>query len=782
MNTISIHTLGYPRIGEKRELKKATEAYWQGKLSAQELLQTASNIRTHNWKKQLSAGLDLIPTGDFSLYDQVLDTTALFGNVPPRFRWQGDTVDLDTTFAIARGLRNAPTTSGEDEKDCQTQKISTFASEMTKWFDTNYHYIVPEFHSGTTFRIATDKPLSEFLEARQLGIPAKPVLIGPVTYLTLGKVHDSRDPHFDRFTLFDRLLPCYIELLKRLAQAGANWVQIDEPILCLDLTDTQRQLLQHAFQAYSAQVPQLSILLATYFGPLRDNLPLATSLPCAALHIDAVRAPEEVSTVAAQLPPERILSLGIIDGRNIWKNDYSRSLEIIRSVQAARPHSPLWLAPSCSLLHCPITLANENNINAEIRRWLAFADEKLTELRHLRDLATGRADKEILAQNQADIQSRRTSPRIHNPAVRQRLESLTDDMFQRRSPFPERQRIQHEKLHLPLFPTTTIGSFPQTPEVRSARARWKRGELSDAEYDAFIKEQIRLCVQFQEDIGIDMPVHGEYERNDMVEYFGEQLQGFVFTENGWVQSYGSRYVKPPIIYGDVSRPHPMTTSWSQYAQSLTKKPMKGMLTGPVTILQWSFVRDDQPRDATAFQIALAIRDEVLDLEKIGIAAIQIDEPAFREGLPLRKSDWPHYLRWAVRAFRLASTAVRDDTQIHTHMCYSEFNDIIESIADLDADVITIETSRSNMELLDAFVKFRYPAEIGPGVYDIHSPRVPRVEEMQHLMQKALQVLPARNLWINPDCGLKTRRWEEVKPSLKNMVEVARSLRESLARQ
>jgi len=780
MSAICIHNLGYPRIGERRELKKATEAYWQGKLSAEELQQTAAAIRAHNWKKQHSAGLDLVPTGDFSFYDQVLDTTALFGNVPPRFGWQGSTVDLDTLFAIARGIRSTTSCTSNGHSDCPHHHNTTFASEMTKWFDTNYHYIVPEFHSATTFHVANDKPIQEFLEARQLGIPAKPVLIGPVTYLTLGKVHDPHNPDFDRFTLFDRLLPCYIHVLQKLAEAGATWVQIDEPILALDLSDTQRQLLRHAFEQYAQQVPQISILLATYFGPLRDNLTLATSLLCAGLHIDAVRAPEEVSAVAEQLPPHRVLSLGIVDGRNIWKNDYSRSLEIIRKVQAIRPDSPLWLAPSCSLLHCPITLANEKQIEPEIRRWLAFADEKLIELRHLRELATGRADFSVLAQNHADIQSRRASPRIHNPAVRKRLESLTEEMFQRRSPFSERQRLQHEKLRLPLFPTTTIGSFPQTPEVRSARARWKRGELSDEQYHAFIKEQIRQCVQFQEDIGIDVPVHGEYERNDMVEYFGEQLEGFLFTENGWVQSYGSRYVKPPIIFGDVSRPHPMTTSWSQYAQSLTRKPMKGMLTGPVTILQWSFVRDDQPRDVTAFQIALAIRDEVLDLEQIGIAAIQIDEPAFREGLPLRRSDWPHYLSWAVRAFRLASSGVRDDTQIHTHMCYSEFNDIIEAIAELDADVITIETSRSNMELLEAFVKFKYPAEIGPGVYDIHSPRVPQVEEMLRLMRKATEVLPVQNLWVNPDCGLKTRRWEEVKPSLRNMVEAAQILRKQFS--
>lgn len=778
MANILTHNLGYPRIGEQRELKKATEAFWQGKLSLEELERVGERIRRQSWLKQRDAGIDLIPCGDFSFYDHVLDTTCMVGNVPPRFQWQREEADLEARFLIARGQRggmNSPA-GGEEEKDCQTSKISTFASEMTKWFDTNYHYIVPEFSPKTEFRLASSQVIKQFNEARALGLKAKPVLLGPVTYLTLGKVHDSAYQNFNRFDLINRLLPVYTEVLRRLKQWGAEWVQIDEPILCLDLTDQQRTLLRQSCQTLANAAPGLRILLATYFGELRDNLELACELPCDALHLDAVRGASEVEAVARQLPAERFLSLGLVDGRNVWINDLAASLKTIEKVRSLRPASDLWLAPSCSLLHSPVTLTNEPGLDPQLKNWLAFADEKLAEVSTLRDLALGRGDRARLERNQVDLLSRRTSPRIHNPAVRARLEAIRPEDLRRASPFIERQRKQREKLRLPAFPTTTIGSFPQTPEVRAARAKWKKGQMSDQEYEAFIKDQIRQCVEFQEEIGIDMPVHGEFERNDMVEHFGEQLEGFAFTANGWVQSYGTRYVKPPIIFGDVSRPRPMTTAWSEYAQTLTRKPMKGMLTGPVTILQWSFVRDDQPREVTARQIALAIRDEVADLERIGIAAIQIDEPAFREGLPLRRSDWNDYLRWAVEAFRLSAAVARDDTQIHTHMCYSEFNDIIRSIADLDADVITIETSRSNMELLEAFVDFKYPAEIGPGVYDIHSPRIPRVEEMENLMAKAVAVLPPENLWVNPDCGLKTRRWEEVKPSLKNMVLTAQTLR------
>jgi 5-methyltetrahydropteroyltriglutamate--homocysteine methyltransferase len=498
------------------------------------------------------------------------------------------------------------------------------------------------------------------------------------------------------------------------------------------------------------------------------------------VHVDAVRGAAELDTLLSSFPADKQLSLGVVDGRNIWKNDYAASLEKLRRAQAAIGPDRLWVAPSSSLQHSPITLANEPNLDAELKSWLAFADQKLNEIAELRSILAGAADPRTLEENEAAQAARRSSRRIHNPAVKSRMQAVQPSDFERVSGFAERQLLQRKKLNLPLFPTTTIGSFPQTSEVRSARARWKRGDLTEAEYNSFIKDEIKRCVEFQESIGIDMVVHGEFERNDMVEYFGEQLEGYTFTTNGWVQSYGSRYVKPPIIFGDVSRPEAMTTFWSDYAQSITDRPMKGMLTGPITMLQWSFVRDDQPRSETATQIALAIRDEVLDLEGIGLAAIQIDEPALREGLPLRRSDWAAYLEWAVKAFRLCASGVRDDTQVHTHMCYAEFNDIIQAIADLDADVITIETSRSKMELLDAFVHFKYPNEIGPGVYDIHSPRIPAMQDMEDLVRKAESVIPARNIWVNPDCGLKTRGWDEVKPALANMVDCANKLRQEMS--
>jgi 5-methyltetrahydropteroyltriglutamate--homocysteine methyltransferase len=777
-STTRTHSLGYPRIGERRELKKATEAYWKGQISQEELEQTGRRLRAENWEKQRKAGIDLIPCNDFSFYDQTLDLSCLVGNIPPRFGWKGETVDLDTRFLVARGARSTGK-NFEDEKDCQTSKVSTFASEMTKWFDTNYHYIVPEFRSTTTFRLSSSKVFDEFQEALALGINAKPILVGPITYLSLGKVQDSQNPDMNPFSLLDPLVSVYEEILQRLAGLGAQWVQLDEPIFSLDLSETQRQAFRSAYPRLVKAAGKCQILVATYFGPLRENLPLFLELPVAALHYDAVRGLDEVDQLLTSFPADKILSLGIVDGRNIWKNNFDDSLRLLEKAKAKVGAERLWIAPSCSLLHCPITLANEPTLDPELKNWLAFADEKLQEVVALRNLLEGRGDHTLLESNRAAQVSRKTSPRIHNPAVKERVAGIKPADYQRPQGFSERQKLQREKLKLPPFPTTTIGSFPQTPEVRAARAKWKKGEMSTEAYEAYIKQVIADCVKFQESIGIDMPVHGEFERNDMVEYFGEQLEGFAFTSNGWVQSYGSRYVKPPSIFGDVSRPKPMTTYWSEYAQTLTQRPMKGMLTGPVTILQWSFVRNDQPREQSARQIALAIRDEVVDLEKIGIAAIQIDEPAFREGLPLRRADWPHYLEWAVKAFRLCSSGVKDDTQIHTHMCYSEFNDIIHSIADLDADVITIETSRSNMELLKAFVDFEYPNEIGPGVYDIHSPRVPDTAEMENLMRKAEAVIKAENLWVNPDCGLKTRAWDEVKPSLRNMVDAARELRKNV---
>lgn len=778
INHTITHSLGYPRIGAKRELKKATEAYWRGELSLSELLATGKSLRKTNWKKQLAAGIDLIPVNDFSFYDQVLDMSCLLGNVPPRFKWQGEQTDVDTVFTIARGTQGGSSLV-EDEKDCQTGKVSTFASEMTKWFDTNYHFIVPEFRTDTKFSLSSSKVFDEFLEAKALGIHAKPVLIGPVTYLSLGKVQDSKNTDFDPFTLLDSLVSVYEEIIGKLAAAGAEWIQLDEPIFSTDLSEQQREVLKAAYDRISKAKGSTKLLVTTYFGGVRDNLKDYLALPVEALHFDFVRGAEDIDSVLATFPKDKILSAGIVEGRNIWKNDYDASLTILQKAKAVVGSDRLWLAPSCSLLHSPVTIQNEPKLDEELKSWLAFADEKLTEVVELRQLLDGTGGQESLANNRAATASRKSSKRIHNDAVKSRLAAVQPRDFERASAFLERQLNQREKLQLPEFPTTTIGSFPQTKEVRQARAQWKRRALSDAEYDQFLKKETAKCVAFQDEIGIDMLVHGEFERNDMVEYFGENLEGFAFTNNGWVQSFGSRYVKPPIIYGDVSRSKPMTVYWSEYAQSLTKRPMKGMLTGPVTILQWSFVRDDQPRSVTTHQIALAIRDEVVDLEAAGIAAIQIDEPAFREGLPLRRSEWEHYLDWAVKAFRLSACGVKDDTQIHTHMCYSEFNDIIESIAAMDADVITIETSRSNMELLDAFVDFKYPNEIGPGVYDIHSPRVPPDEEMTHLMSKAEAVLPRGNLWVNPDCGLKTRQWAEVKPSLINMVETAKALRAKL---
>lgn len=761
------HNLGFPRIGEQRELKRATEEYWKGHLSEEELIRTGAELRRAHWLKQKAAGLDLIPSNDFSFYDQMLDQSCLLGNVPPRFGWAGGKVDLALQFNIARG-------AGSDHgANCACSHGGTTASEMTKWFDTNYHYIVPEFRSDTTFTLSTNKPFDEFAEALALGIVTKPVLIGPLTYLFLGK---SQDERFDRLALLERLLPVYAQILQRLAAQGAEWIQLDEPILALDLDADWQAAFASAYRQLRPAAPNVKLLLATYFGELRENIPLAASLPVDALHFDATRAEGELDQLMAQLPSPMILSIGIVDGRNIWKNDFAHSRRLLDRARAALGSSRVWVAPSCSLLHSPVSLRSETALDAELKSWLAFAEEKLTEVATLARLGTGAGDPLAMHANQVAVLSRRASSRIHRPEVKARSESAAPEDSHRRSPFAERQQKQQAALRLPLFPTTTIGSFPQTTDVRNARARWKKGGLSDAAYATILQQQTTACIRLQEEIGLDVLVHGEFERNDMVEYFGEQLDGFAFTANGWVQSYGSRCVKPPIIFGDVRRPKAMTVAWSTFAQSLTARPMKGMLTGPITILQWSFVRDDQPRRETARQIGLGVRDEVLDLEAAGIRVIQIDEPALREGLPLRRSDWPAYLAWATEAFRLSASGVSDETQIHTHMCYCEFNDIIDSIAALDADVISIETSRSNMELLQAFTHFRYPNEVGPGVWDIHSPRVPTVEEMTSLLQKAAAVLPVRNLWVNPDCGLKTRGWEETKAALKNMIAAARGLR------
>jgi 5-methyltetrahydropteroyltriglutamate--homocysteine methyltransferase len=761
--------LGYPRIGSQRELKKTSESYWSGKTTLNNLLTVGKTIRQENWKLQKESGIDLIPCNDFSFYDQVLDMSLTVNAIPGRFHsvmLDKNNTEADLCFAMARGY--------------QKNGLDITAMEMTKWFDTNYHYIVPEFYKGQQFKLFSTKVIDEFQEAKQLGIIAKPVLLGPVSYLLLGKEKESG---FDRLDLAKNLLLVYIELLKKLQNLNVQWVQFDEPFLALDLSDKAKETYAYVYKEIARQFPSIKVLLATYFDGLRDNLALATSLPVQALHVDLVRYAQQLDEVLKALPENITLSLGVVDGRNIWKNDFARSLTLIDKAVKAIGGSRIIIAPSCSLLHSPCDLDLETNDDAllpEIKNWMSFAKQKLTEVSALRGLAQATTSTQyanLLQQNQQALASRKASTRIHRPEVEQRLTSIVTSDVHRKSDFAVRQKKQQQALSLPLFPTTSIGSFPQTEEVRSWRAKWKKGDISETEYNRLIEAETAKAVRWQEEIGIDVLVHGEFERNDMVEYFGEQLNGYVFSKNGWVQSYGSRCVKPPIIYGDVSRPKPMTVRATTFAQSLTSKPMKGMLTGPVTILQWSFVRDDQPRKDTCTQIALAIRDEVQDLENAGINIIQIDEPAIREGLPLRRADWDTYLQWAVRAFRIASSGVKDETQIHTHMCYSEFNDIIRNIADMDADVITIETSRSQMELLDAFVDFKYPNEIGPGVYDIHSPRVPTSEEMLALLEKALNLLPARNLWVNPDCGLKTRKWPETDAAMRNMISAAKQLRQ-----
>ena len=763
------HNLGYPRIGSQRELKKACEAYWSGKISQEELVQVAQTIRQKNWQTQKEAGIQFIPVNDFSFYDQVLDMSFLLGVIPKRHQAIAQAKSpLDLYFAMARGY--------------QKEGFDATAMEMTKWFDTNYHYIVPEFRKDQEFELFGTKVFDEYTEAKALGIEAKPVLIGAVSYLLLGK--EKGKEAFDRIDLIDKLLPVYIQILQKLAAQGATWVQIDEPYLAMDLTEKERQTIKSVYTQISNQVPSLKIILANYFDCYGDNLETALSLPVEVLHLDLVRCPSQLDDVLNHASlGNQALSLGVVDGRNIWKNDFQHSLELIQKAVEKIGQDRVWIAPSCSLLHSPNDLDFEQKLNPEIKQWLAFAKQKLVEVNVLTRLAQAENSSELeqaLLVNTLANQNRKTSTLIHNSKVKERIAAIDEKDFERKSDFGLRKKIQQERFNLPLFPTTTIGSFPQTTEIRQLRAKLKKGEFTQAQYEAEIEKATIEVIRWQEEIGLDVLVHGEYERNDMVEYFGELLDGFAFTENGWVQSYGSRCVKPPIIYGDVNRSRDLSVRWSSFAQKQTQKLMKGMLTGPVTILQWSFVRNDQARSVTAYQIALAIRDEVVALEEAGIKMVQIDEPAFREGLPLRKKDWAEYLDWAVNAFRLASSGVKDETQIHTHMCYSEFNDIIANIAAMDADVITIETSRSEMELLEAFTDFKYPNEIGPGVFDIHSPRVPKVEEMVYLLNKAKDVLPLENIWVNPDCGLKTRKWEETKLSLQNMVQAAQKLRDAVS--
>jgi 5-methyltetrahydropteroyltriglutamate--homocysteine methyltransferase len=755
-----IHNLGFPRIGAERELKFAQEQHWKGELGHAELEALGAELRAQNWKRQ--AGLDLVPVGDFAFYDQVLDASFLLGNVPERAR-AGEGEPLDAYFRVARGRAAGDKDGG------------VAASEMTKWFDTNYHYIVPELSSQTAFRLDAARLLGQLAEARKAGVPAKPVLIGPVSYLWLGKAKDGSD----RLALLPKLLPVYRELLATLAREGVDWVQLDEPALVTELGPAWQQAYRTAYEGLKGAGSKL--LLTTYFGRLGENLELATGLPVDGVHLDAVSARGEVERLRSALPEGRVLSLGVVSGRNIWKASLNQVLDYLEPLHK-QLGDRLWLAPSCSLLHVPVDLAGEEQLDPELRSWLAFAQQKLEELRVIgKALNRGRAAvQQELDDNAKALESRRASSRVNDPKVQVAIKDITAALGQRKSAYAARAAVQAKAFNLPRFPTTTIGSFPQTAQIRKARGEFRAGKLDKTSYEGRMREEIQRAVREQETLGLDVLVHGEAERNDMVEYFGEQLNGYAFSELGWVQSYGSRCVKPPILFGDISRPQPMTVGWTRYAQSLTKRPMKGMLTGPVTILNWSFVRDDQPRAVSCYQLALAIREEVQDLERAGVRIIQIDEAALREGLPLRRSEWREYLSWAVESFRISANGVSDATQIHTHMCYSEFNDIIESIAAMDADVITIETSRSDMELLDAFDRFEYPNEIGPGVYDIHSPNVPSEQQIVELMTKAAKKIPAERLWVNPDCGLKTRSWEEVLPALQNMVSAAKRLRAQLS--
>jgi 5-methyltetrahydropteroyltriglutamate--homocysteine methyltransferase len=752
---------GYPRIGKHRELKKALEGFWSGKIGEDDLLATAAGIRRTNWAAQQAAGLGLLPINDFSLYDQVLDTIALTGAVPARYGWPGKTVGLDTYFAMARG----------------TDDVG--AMEMTKWFDTNYHYIVPELGPESTFRLSSDTPFAALAEAQSAGVTGKVVLVGPLTFLLLGKAHDAS---FDRLSLLDKLVPVYVEVVEKLAAQGAGWIQIDEPILVTDVDDRTLDALKRAYAAIAAAKGDAKIIVQTYFDHVGDGYETLVSLPVDGIGLDFVRGPENAQLIADQgFPRDKVLVAGVVDGRNIWAADLAKALGLLKDLAAHVDPDRIHVSTSSSLQHVPYDVREETDLDPEVRSWLAFAEQKLDEVALLaRGLTEGEdATASELSANADLLAGAAQSPRRHNPAVQDRLASLPEDVDRRGTPFAERARIQQDRLHLPKLPTTTIGSFPQAGDLRATRRKFERGDISRAAYEAFIEGQIKAVIEHQEALGIDVLVHGEPERNDMVQYFGEQLDGFTFTRNGWVQSYGSRYVRPPVIYGDVSRPAPMTVRWATYAQSLSEKPVKGMLTGPVTILNWSFVRDDQPRALTCRQIALAMRDEVADLDAAGIAMIQIDEAALREGLPLRREDWQAYLDWAVESFRITAGGARPETQVHTHMCYSEFGDIFQAISDMDADVISIENARSGLELLETFRSEGYDKGIGPGVYDIHSPRVPPTAEIAENLRATLSVLDVDQVWVNPDCGLKTRKNEETTAALRNMVAAAQQVRAGL---
>jgi len=756
--------LGMPRIGPRRQLKRAVESYWAGTTDGDHLSDVARTRRADSWREQSEAGIENIPSNDFTLYDQVLDTTCLVGAVPARFGHQGGPVDLDTYFALARGTTH--------RAGGRSRVVAPL--EMTKWFDTNYHYLVPELGPTTEFTLSSTKPVDEFTEALALGILTRPVLVGPVTYLHLAK---ATVPGFSTLELLPALVDVYARVLDQLVAAGARWVQLDEPVLGTDLDDESRTAIDFAYAELSRRT--VKILLSTYFSGLGENLALATGLPVAGLHVDLARDPGQLPVLLDQLDADTVLSAGVIDGRNIWRHDLRRTLELLRPAQE-RLGDRLWVGPSCSLQHVPHDLLLETGLSDELLGWLAFAHQKLDETTTLvRGLVAGPgAIAEALEASDRAVESRLSSDGVVRPAVRRRADSFSPESAIRTSPYPERRVIQQQSIPLPPLPTTTIGSFPQTAEIRAARQGHLAGQLTDEQYRAFCQNEIARVVAEQEALGLDVLVHGEPERNDMVQYFGEQMDGFACTSHGWVQSYGTRYVRPPILFGDVERPAPMTVDWSRYAQSLTTKPMKGMLTGPVTILQWSFVRDDQPRSETCRQIALAVSDEVLDLEAAGIKIIQVDEPALREGLPIRQRDRAGYLAWATGCFRTATAAVANSTQIHTHMCYAEFGDIMDAVVALDVDVISIEAARSRMDLLTDLAAADYRAGIGLGVYDIHSPTVPSTEEITHFIEQAMKVLPREQLWVNPDCGLKTRRAPEVAAALAHMVAAADRARRS----
>jgi 5-methyltetrahydropteroyltriglutamate--homocysteine methyltransferase len=757
---------GFPRIGPNRELKFATEGNWKGEVSADELLAAGRAIRLDNWRLMQDAGVDLIPSNDFSLYDQVLDAVCLVGAVPDRYGHGSGPVDLDTYFAMARGRQDGG--------------VDVTAMEMTKWFDTNYHYLVPELGPKTEFALSSEKPFEEHAEAmEELGIDTVPVLVGPVSFLLLGKSADGVPEDFDRLSLIEPLIQVYGEVLERLAEQGATWVQFDEPCFVEDRSDRELDALRLAYEELAKVQERTRILVKTYFDHAGDAYGVLRDLPVEGVGLDFHRGRKNVELIAEQGGlTDQTLFAGIVDGRNVWISDLEHSLDLLEGL--ATHAGEVVVSTSCSLLHTPIDLDSEPGLDDELRSWMAFATQKVGEVVTLgRGLSDRAAIAGELDANDRALEDRRNSHRTRNPLVRERVEALSDEDARRESSFEVRHEAQRERLDLPLFPTTTIGSYPQTAEIRKARAALRAGEIDRAGYEQRMKAEIERVISFQEEIGLDVLVHGEPERNDMVQYFAEQMQGYAFTQNAWVQSYGSRYVRPPVLYGDVNRPDPITVEWTLYAQSLTGKPVKGMLTGPVTMLQWSFVRDDQPRAETCEQLALAIRDEVSDLENAGVRIIQVDEPAIREGLPLRRDRWDEYLRWAVYSFRVATSPVRDETQVQTHMCYSDFGDIMERIQEMDADVLLIEAARSRMELLHDWERTGYDNEIGPGVYDIHSPRVPPTEEMVDLLHAAARVLRAEQLWVNPDCGLKTRAWEEVDVSLRNMVQAAKQLREEL---